>query len=264
MQVELEAVPAGYTRENIALAAEETAARIAAALDGGGLAASFVRRYAEKNRRHALVAHPARHRELIERINREALLAMVARLERDLPRRFDRAPGKSRRRGLRRDAEDVSLANHFRVELYGRLAELFDWKREELEDFWRDLDLYTAAARARRPGKIPPGLGRQKRHRHLGTFAERCAFLLDSSFFERARRAAARLHAELERNAMGAARAGFRSAGIGWTAGRAGRHAAARPRRGRRKEAAGKKGITSRQKKMTQKGMTRKKIGGRR
>jgi hypothetical protein len=257
-------VPTGFTRENVALAADETAVRMAAALDGGGLAAGFVRRYAEKNRRHALVAHPARHRELIERINREALLAMVARFERDLPRRFDRAPAKDRRRRLRLDSDDFALANHFRVEFYGRLAELFDWKREELTDFWRDLDLYTGAARARRPGRLPRGLRRRKRARNFGVFADRCAFLLDSSLFQRARRAAARLHADLERNAMLAARAGFRSAGIGRTASPAARHAAAEPRRGRRKKAARKKGIAMRREKMTQKKKTPGKKGDRR
>ena len=249
-KVEVRAVRAGYTSENIALAAQETAERVVAALGGGGLAAGFVRDYTEKNHRRALVAHPARHRELIERIGREALLAMVARLERDLARRLGAAlPRGTPRRALRKNGEDASLANHFRVEFYGRLAERLDWGREELEDFWRDLDLYTGAARVPRPGKKPRGRRPQKRDRHLGAFADRCAFLLDSSLLERARRAAARLHRELERAALRAARAGFRSAGIDRIASRVKPRLALEPRRINRKKIRRNKRVAVRMKK---------------
>jgi hypothetical protein len=130
-RVEVEAVPANYTREEMALRAQETAARLVATLGGGGLAAGFVRRYAEANRRRALLAHAAHYRELIERISREALLAMAARVERDLSRRFRTATGtRGRRPTLRESAGYAALANRFRVEFYGRLAVLLDWRRE--------------------------------------------------------------------------------------------------------------------------------------
>ena len=175
------------------------------------MAASFVGDYARKYRRQALLAHPARHRELIERINRESLLAMVARLERDLPRRFTQSSASSARR---KNAVDTVLVNLFRVNFYARLAELADWGREELASFWRDVDLYAGAARAPRSPTSRRGRRSRKINRHLGAFADRCAFLLDSSLLEKARRAAAILHRGLERKAMIAAGAAFRSAGI--------------------------------------------------
>ena len=175
------------------------------------MAVSFVRDYARKYRRQALLAHPARHRELIERINRESLLAMVARLERDLPRRFTQS---SASRARRKNAVDTVLVNLFRVNFYARLAELADWGREELASFWRDVDLYAGAARAPRSQTSRRGRRSRKIDRHLGAFADRCAFLLDSSLLEKARRAAAMLHRGLERKAMIAAGAAFRGAGI--------------------------------------------------
>ena len=252
VKVQVGAVTENYTRENMTIAARETAARLSVALGGGGLAAQFVRRYAEANHRRALLAHPARHRELIERIGREALLALAASVEKDLPRRLGIPRAIARREnprsgggsGLLREAQDAVLANHFRVEFYGRLAELFDWDRAELEDFWRDLDLYTRVVRAPRPRKLWRGARRRKTDRHLGAFADRCAFLLDSSLLERARRAAAELHGELERTARRAVSAGFRDAGIGRTSFPAKQRHGTKHRIRRRKKTKGKKRVS--------------------
>jgi hypothetical protein len=159
---------------------------------------------------------------LIERISRESLLAMVARLERYLPQRFPQPfPRNSPAEAPKQNASGAALANLFRVNFYARLAELTDWGSEEMASFWRDLDLYARAAQAPRRSlrtssrarKLPRRARRRKINRHLGAFADRCAFLLDSSLLERARRAAALLHRGLERKAMLAVRFGFRSAG---------------------------------------------------
>jgi hypothetical protein len=203
------------TEEQIKVAAQETAARLLAALGGGGLAARFVRKYAERHKRRALVTHPARHRELIERISREALLAMAANVERELSRRFGGAAG--RRAGnfrQRKKPGDAALANCFRVEFYGELAEKLRWDRGELADFWRDLDLYTGAGSGPAARKRKRGRRRSAKNRHLGAFADRCAFLLDSSLLERARRAAAGWHREIERESLRAFRCGFERAEI--------------------------------------------------
>ena len=214
-KVDVEGVSESCTREQIAVAAQETAARLITALGGGGLAARFVRGYAERHKRRALVAHPARHRELIERIGREALLAMAANVEHELSRRFGGVVGRGARDSRqRKNTGDAAFANQFRVEFYGQLAEMLEWERAELADFWRDLDLYTGAGRGPAARKRKRGPRRSKKDRHLGAFADRCAFLLDSSLLERARHAAARLHRELERDALRAFRAGFQRAGI--------------------------------------------------
>lgn len=239
-----------FTREEIALQARETAARLVAALGGGGLAAGFVRRYAAANRRRALLAHPSHYRELIERISREALLAMVARVELDLSRRFSAGTGRrGRRSAQRKSAGDSALANHFRVEFYGSLAQRLDWEREELGDFWRDLDLYTGAARAPRPRKLRQGARKRKANLHLGPFADRCAFLLDSSLLERARRAAAGLQGELELTARKTMNAVFRRAGAARIGSRPLPRRAAGFQRAGKRRAKGKKPAARRRKK---------------
>jgi hypothetical protein len=247
-KVQLEDVSESCTEEQIGVAAQETAARLLAALGGGGLAARFVRGYAEKHKRRALVAHPARHRELIERIGREALLAMSAKVERELSREFGGVAGRRpRRSGTRKVGGDDGHANHFRVEFYGELAEKLRWDRGELADFWRDLDLYTGAGRGPMTRRKKRGPRRSRKDRHLGAFADRCAFLLDSSLLERARRAAGRLHREIEREALRAFHAGFERAELRATAPRASlrRIKPRRARAGKRRKhriARGKKG----------------------
>ena len=252
--VQLEVVRKAFTVEQVAAAARGTATRLIVALGGGGVAASFVRDYAHKYRRQALLAHPARHRELIERINRESLLAMVARLERDLPRRFTPS---SASRARRKNAVDTVLVNLFRVNFYARLAELADWGREELASFWRDVDLYAGAARVPRSPTSPRGRRSRKIDRHLGAFADRCAFLLDSSLLEKARRAAAILHRRLERKAMIAAGAAFRSAGIAISVSRKRPPRRRTPRHPSRKTARKKRPVARRFKKTVR----RKRIG---
>lgn len=214
-------MPANLTGEAIARRAQETAERLVAMLGGGGLAAGFVRRYAEAHRRRALLAHAGRYRELMVRISREALLAMAARVEHDLSRRFGAGSRNRIRRAAQRDkTSDAALANQFRVEFYGRLAQLLDWQREELEDFWRDLDLYAGAARFRGQRNTQRGSRERKQDRHMGAFADRCAFLLDSPLLERARRAAAKLHGELESTARKTMNSAFRDEDAGRTTAR--------------------------------------------
>lgn len=187
----------GY--EHLKEAARGVALHLGAALGGGGLAARFILEYAERHRRAALTAHLPRYRELVAMIHRECLLAMVARVEAELPRLLH--AGGTPARALA-SGEDP-LLRRFRVEFYESLAESLEWPREELDRFWRDIDLYMQCLRAR--GARP---GRKKED--LGPFADRCAFMLDPAMMERARRAAARLHEELEAKARRIVGAAFR------------------------------------------------------
>ena len=189
----------GY--ERLRAAARAAALHLASALGGGGLASRFILEYAKRHRRTALTAHLPRYRELVAMIHRECLLAMVAAVETELPRqlRAGGAPARALASG-----EDP-LLRRFRVEFYEHLAELLGWRREHLERFWSDLDLYAQCLRARQ-------VRRGNKNQDLGPFADRCAFMLDPSMLERARRAAARFHEGLERTARKILAAAFRAA----------------------------------------------------
>ncbi|HVN09111.1 MAG TPA: hypothetical protein VMV61_09075 [Patescibacteria group bacterium] len=187
----------GY--EHLKEAARAVALHLSAALGGGGLAARFILRYAERYRRASLTAHLPRYRELVAMIHRECLLALVARVESDLPRllRAGGAPARALASG-----EDP-LLRRFRVEFYECLAETLEWRQEELERFWHDLDLYSQCLRAR-------GARPRRGKSDLGPFADRCGFMLDPAMLDRARRAAAKLHQELDAKARSILRTAFR------------------------------------------------------
>jgi len=188
----------GY--EQLKQAARSVALHLGAALGGGGLAARFLLEYAQRHRRAALTAHLPRYREIVAMIHRECLLAMVARVEADLPRLLH--AGGTPARALA-SGEDP-LLRRFRVEFYESLAESLEWRREDLDRFWRDLDLYMQCLRAK------AAQPRRKKKEDLGPFADRCAFMLDPAMMDRARRAAVRLQEELDRTARKVLRAAFR------------------------------------------------------
>jgi hypothetical protein len=195
-------MPGSSGYEHLKEAARSVALHLSAALGGGGLAARFILQYAGRHRRAALTAHLPRYRELVAMIDRECLLAMAARMEAELPR-WLRAGGTPAR--ALASGEDP-LLRRFRVEFYESLAETRDWPREELDRFWHDLDLYVQCLRAR---KARPG----RKKADLGPFADRCGFMLDPAMLDRARRAAARLHQELDAKTRGILRTAFRRGG---------------------------------------------------
>jgi hypothetical protein len=188
----------GY--EQLKDAARSVALHLSAALGGGGLAARFVLGYAERHRRGAITAHLPRYTELVSMIHRECLLAMVARVEDELPRvlRAGGTPARALASG-----EDP-LLRRFRVDFYEHLAELLGWRREHLDRFWHDLDLYMQCQRAHSSAPA------RKKKTDLGPFADRCGFMLDPSMLDRARRAAARFHEELAARAREILRAALR------------------------------------------------------
>jgi len=189
----------GY--EQLKDAARNAALHLSAALGGGGLAARFILEYAERNRRATITAHLQRYSELVSMIHRECLLAMVARVEEELPRvlRAGGTPARALASG-----EDP-LLRRFRVEFYEHLAELLGWRQEQLDRFWHDLDLYLQCQRAR-------AAARGKKKTDLGPFADRCGFMLDPAMLERARRAAARFHGQLDSTARRILRSALRPA----------------------------------------------------
>jgi len=180
--------------------AGELAHRLALQVGQNGLVEHFVESYAEKFVRRGLLDHPARYRELLATLGREALLAMVVQVYAELPRYLT-----ARRPPVLRGAE-VQLAEALREELLAALGRAKSWGPADVEEFRRDAELY--AQLTARTAKV-------KRQRKAadpveGPFVDRCALLLDPSMLESARGAAGEFLAELERTTQDLLRSVFR------------------------------------------------------
>jgi len=183
--------------------AGELAHRLAHLVERDGLVERFVDAYIAEFNRRGLKDHPARHRELLATLGREALLAMVVQVNAELPRYLT-----ARRPPVLRGAE-VQLAEAFREELLAALGRAKSWGPADVEEFRRDAELY--AQLTARTVKV-------KRQRKAadpveGPFVDRCALLLDPSMLEEARRAAGEFFRELERATQDLLRSVFRRRG---------------------------------------------------
>ena len=163
-------------------AAAELSKLVAEALIRERVIPRFVDSYVIENGRHALQVHASLYRDLLTLLQREALLALTVRtleIVCDEPR----PAGKAKPRPmLRRDAVA------FRRKFLAALARQQGWTAGDALDFQRDLQMYeellaraAATHRRRKPFEAADH-----------PFVDRCAFLLDSSFMEKARLAASR------------------------------------------------------------------------
>ena len=148
----------------------------------------FVDSYVEEHGRYGLQVHAALYRDLLGLLQREALIAMTAHaLE-----LVTTEPPPLRRKGkpkpmLRKDA------TLFRRKFLNALTRQQKWGLGDALDFQRDLQMYEALiARS--------GTSRRRKSFEAANhpFVDRCAFLLDSSFMEKARMAASRALTEVE------------------------------------------------------------------
>jgi hypothetical protein len=138
--------------------------------------------------RHALQVHASLYRDLLELLRREALLAVTARaLEITYTEPLPCGRGKPRPM-LRKDGVA------FRRKFLAALTRQQKWSAGDALDFQTDLQMYedllarnSSSRRTRKPFEAA---------NH--PFVDRCAFLLDSSFLEKARMAASRALNELE------------------------------------------------------------------
>ena len=148
----------------------------------------FVDAYVLENERQALQVHAVMYRDLLALLHREALLALSARaleIVRDEPR----AKGRAKPRPMPR--REAAL---FHKKFLASLVRQQGWSVGDALDFQRDLQLYEdLLARAAAPRRA-----RKPFEAANHPFVDRCAFLLDSSFLEKARVAASRALAELE------------------------------------------------------------------
>jgi len=163
-------------------AAGDLAKRISEALLRERIVPRFVDSYVVENGRHALQVHASLYRDLLALLQREALLALTVRtlaITCDEPQ----PAGKSKLRLMsRRDA------TAFRRKFLAALTRQQGWTAGDALDFQRDLRMYeellaraAATHRRRKPFEAADH-----------PFVDRCAFLLDSSFMEKARLAASR------------------------------------------------------------------------
>jgi hypothetical protein len=160
----------------------ELAKRISETLLRERVVPRFVDSYVVDNGRHALQVHASLYRDLLGLLQREALLAITVRtlaIVCNEPQPMGRAKPRPM---LRRDA------TAFRRKFLTSLTRQQGWTAGDALDFQRDLQMYEellarAAANHRR---------RKPFEAADHPFVDRCAFLLDSSFMEKARLAASR------------------------------------------------------------------------
>jgi len=148
----------------------------------------FVDSYVVENGRQALQVHASQYRDLLTILQREALLAACVRvLELASFETVENSRGKARV-VVRKGAES------FRRRFLSALARQQNWNAGDALDFQSDLkmyeDLLARAAASRRPRKPYEAANHP--------FVDRCAFLLDSAFLEKARLAASRALAGVE------------------------------------------------------------------
>lgn len=166
--------------------ANDLATKLSQALAQERVVQRFVDSYVVENSRHALQVHAPLYRDLLSLLQREALLAATISL---IARVNEGAPAAKKPAPLTR--KEAAL---FRKKFLIALAHEKKWNAGTALDFQNDLQIYedvlsrsTGAKRGRKPF--------ESAHH---PFVDRCAFVLDSSFMEKARVAATRALVEIE------------------------------------------------------------------
>jgi hypothetical protein len=166
----------------------ELALRLTEALQRERIVPRFVDSYVVENGRQALQVHAALYRDLLLLLQREALIAMTLH-SLEVVAADPKPAGKSRARPTTR--KNAAL---FRRRLLAALTRQQNWTAGDALDFQKDLQLseeLLARSRSVRHSRKPFEAANHP-------FVDRCAFLLDSSFLEKARLAASRALFDLE------------------------------------------------------------------
>ena len=201
-----------YRPRELVVRAREAAVMLLATLERDEMVARFLDVYAAEYRRAGRADHPARYREQFNTISREAILAMVLRVQAALPTRLkvrvsvrgsSRAAGRSKtkkgKKGVARKTKQASwdlaipVLDLFREEFFVALGQAMDWNEDDADQFWHDLELYEQLA-THSPQRRA---GRASRAIASGPFVDRVGLLLDPSLMDQARRAAGKFEGEL-------------------------------------------------------------------
>jgi hypothetical protein len=165
-------------------AATELARQLTEALQRERVVPRFVDSYVVEHGRYGLQVHAALYRDLLTLLQREALIAASVHAMEIVT---NDSPKSKPRPMTKKDA------TAFRRKYLGALARHQKWTAGEALDFQRDFQIYDELiARS--------GLGRRRKPFEAANhpFVDRCAFLLDSSFLEKARVAASRALTSLD------------------------------------------------------------------
>jgi hypothetical protein len=148
----------------------------------------FVDSYVVEHGRHSLQVHAGLYRDLLNLLQREALLTVSARAL-EIVSKGAAVSGQGKAKPLTRKESAV-----FRQKYLTGLTRHHHWNLAEALEFQSDLQMYeeliARAGSARRPRKSFEAANHP--------FVDRCAFVLDSSFLEKARLAASRALTDLE------------------------------------------------------------------
>lgn len=204
-----------YRPRELVIRAREAAAMLLAALDRNEMVPRFLDLYAAEFRRPGRADHPMLYREQLQTIRREAILAMVLRIESSLPKRLKisvtvRAVARVKPRKGKKNLTSKNKAKPrpkpslelglpfldlFREEFFVALGQWLEWSEADAREFWRDLEFYeklTGSASRGWQGGLRPG-----KANFSGPFVDRVGILLDPSLMEQARRHAGKFQLEL-------------------------------------------------------------------
>jgi hypothetical protein len=174
-------------KQSAADTAVELAGRLPEVLQRERLVPRFVDSYVVEHGRHGLQVHAALYRDLLTLLQREALIAASVHAMEMITSDFVPTGRSKPRPMLKKDA------TAYRRKYLGALARQQKWSAGDALDFQRDFQIYEELiARS--------GSGRKRKPFEAANhpFVDRCAFLLDSSFLEKARVAASRALTALE------------------------------------------------------------------
>jgi hypothetical protein len=174
-------------KQSAADTAVELAGRLPEVLQRERLVPRFVDSYVVEHGRHGLQVHAALYRDLLTLLQREALIAASVHAMEMITSDFVPTGRSKPRPMLKKDA------TAYRRKYLGALARHQKWSAGDALDFQRDFQIYEELiARS--------GSGRKRKPFEAANhpFVDRCAFLLDSSFLEKARVAASRALTALE------------------------------------------------------------------
>jgi hypothetical protein len=176
--------------------AEALAQRIIAAIDGQKLPARFIEGYAEQYGRSELVVHAERNRELQSILEREILLAMLARIA---------AAAHAQSSSQNRGAPTLALGNPEQLpsSVLNAIARRRGWTAGDLVEITGELNLYReiiakSVAPSARAAKTSGYFSKFQTTSASSPFVDRCAFILDPSMMENARVASAKFLREIE------------------------------------------------------------------
>jgi hypothetical protein len=177
----------GPAKQSATNAAVELAAQLTEALQRERIVPRFVDSYVVEHGRHGLQVHAALYRDLLGLLQREALIAISVHAMAIVTSDFQPTARSKPRPMAKKDAVA------YRGKYLGALARHQKWSMGDALDFQKDFQIYeeliarNASGRRRKPFEAA---------NH--PFVDRCAFLLDSSFLEKARVAASRALTSLE------------------------------------------------------------------